>query len=239
MDQINSALTALRLSGMSQCWKTLSETRKLNALSLSDGMEMLLQAEHDQRAINRYARLLKNANFRYKASLEELNTQPARNIDMSLINRLAMGNYIENGESILITGSSGCGKSFLATAFGYRACLQGHTVTYFNMQKLMMKLKMARLEGTIIKEFDKLANSDLLILDDFGLTSLERQQQLDFLEIIEDRHAKKATIIASQFPVADWFEIIGQETIADAILDRIVHTSHRFELKGESLRKKQ
>lgn len=239
MDQINSALTALRLSGMSQCWKTLSETRKLNSLSLFDGMEMLLQAEHDQRAANRSARLLKNANFRYKATLEELNTQPVRNIDKSLINRLAMGNYIENGESILITGSSGCGKSFLATAFGYRACSMGHTVTYFNMQKLMMKLKMARLEGTIINQFDKLANTDLLILDDFGLTSLERQQQLDFLEIIEDRHAKKATIIASQFPVSDWFEIIGQETIADAILDRIVHTSHRFELKGESLRKKQ
>ena len=239
MDQINSALTTLRLSGMAQCWKTLVETHKINGLSLTDGMEMLLQAEHDQRSANRYARLLKNANFRYNASIEELNTQPARNIDKSLVTRLAMGNYINQGESILITGSSGCGKSFLATAFGLRACSQGYTVAYFNMQKLTMKLKMARLEGTIIKQFDKLSNTDLLILDDFGLTTLERQQQLDFLEIIEDRHARKATIIASQFPVAQWFEIIGQETIADAILDRIVHTSHRFELKGESLRKKQ
>lgn len=239
MDQINSTLTSLRLSGMAQCWKTLAETRKLNELSLADGMEILLQAEQDQRSANRYARLLKNANFRYNASIEELNTQPSRNIDKSVVTRLAMGNYISNGESILITGSSGCGKSFLATALGFRACSQGYTVAYFNMQKLMMKLKMARLEGTIIKLFDKLSNTDLLILDDFGLTSLERQQQLDFLEIVEDRHARKATIIASQFPVAQWFEIIGQETIADAILDRIVHTSHRFELKGESLRKKQ
>ena len=239
MNQINSRLTSLRLSGMSQCWKTLSETHKLNELSLADGMEMLLQSEEDQRSANRYARLLKNANFRYKASVEELNVEATRGIDRSLINRLAMGSYITNGEAILVTGSAGCGKSFLASALGYRACLQGHTVAYFNMQKLMIKLKMARLEGTIIKQFDKLASTDLLILDDFGLASLEYQQQLDFLEIIEDRHARKSTIIASQFPVAEWFEIIGQETIADAILDRIVHTSHRIELKGESLRKKQ
>ena len=237
MNQINSRLTSLRLSGMSQCWKTLSETHKLNELSLADGMEMLLQSEEDQRSANRYARLLKNANFRYKASVEELNVEATRGIDKSLINRLAMGNYITNGEAILVTGSAGCGKSFLASALGYRACLQGNTVAYFNMQKLMMKLKMARLEGTIIKQFDKLANTDLLILDDFGIQPFDSQGRMNLMDIIEDRHGKKSTVITSQVPVRDWYDVIGEKTIADAVLDRIVHQAIRIELFGESLRK--
>ena len=238
MEQIKSRLAGLRLPGMAHCWQTLYETRKVNELSLSDGLELLLQSEEDQRTSNRCARLLKNAAFRYKASIEELSNDPARGIDKSLITRLSLGEYIKNGDSILITGAAGVGKSFLASALGHQACLQGYSVAYYNMQKLMIKLKQNRLEGIIIRQFEKLAATGLLIIDDFGLTTLERQQQLDLMEIIEDRHNRKATIIASQFPVASWFDIIGEETIADAILDRIVHTSHRFELKGESLRKK-
>jgi DNA replication protein DnaC len=239
MEQIKSQLCSLRLSGMASCWQTLEETRRTPDLSLKDGMELLLQAESDQRNVNRYARLLRNAGFRYHASIEELKTESSRGMDRALIDRLAMGDYIRNGEAILITGLAGCGKSFLASAFGNRACRQGYTVAYFNMQKLLMRLKVNRLDGSIIKLFDKLAKTDLLILDDFGLTPLQGQQQMDFMEIIEDRHAKKATIIASQLPVAKWFDVIGEETIADAILDRIVHTSHRFDLSGDTLRKKQ
>ena len=228
MDQIKSQLCSLRLSGMASCWQTLEETRRTPELSLKDGMELLLQAESDQRNVNRYARLLKSAGFRYNASIEELRAESARGMDRALIDRLAMGDYIRNGEAILITGSTGCGKSFLASALGNRACRQGYTVAYFNMQKLLMRLKVSRLDGSIIKLFDKLAKTDLLILDDFGLTPLQGQQQMDFMEIIEDRHAKKATIIASQLPVAKRFDVIGEETIADAILDRVVHTSYRF-----------
>lgn len=239
MEQIKSRLCSLRLSGMASCWQTLEETRRTPELSLKDGMELLLQAESDQRNVNRYARLLRNAGFRYQASIEELNTESSRGMDRALIDRLSMGDYIRNGDAILITGSAGCGKSFLASALGNRACRQGYSVAYFNMQKLLMRLKVNRLDGSIIKLFDKLAKTDLLILDDFGLTPLQGQQQMDFMEIIEDRHAKKATIIASQLPVAKWFDIIGEETIADAILDRIVHTSHRFDLSGDTLRKKQ
>lgn len=239
MEQIKSRLCSLRLSGMASCWQTLEETRRTPELSLKDGMELLLQAESDQRNVNRYARLLRNAGFRYQAAIEELNKEASRGMDRALIDRLAMGDYIRNGEAILITGSAGCGKSFLASALGNRACRQGYSVAYFNMQKLLMRLKINRLDGSIIKLFDKLAKTDLLILDDFGLTPLQGQQQMDFMEIIEDRHAKKATIIASQLPVAKWFDVIGEETIADAILDRIVHTSHRFELSGDTLRKKQ
>ena len=162
----------------------------------------------------------------------------SRGIDESFISRLATADYIRKGEPILITGATGSGKSFLASALGHHACLQGYKVLYFNMQKLLSRTKLARVEGSIIKLFDRLAKTDLLILDDFGLTHLDRQQQLDLMEMIEDRHGRKSTLIASQLPIASWFEIIGEDTIADAILDRLINTAYRIELKGESMRKK-
>jgi DNA replication protein DnaC len=127
----------------------------------------------------------------------------------------------------------------LASALGHQACAQGYKVAYYNMQKLLLKTKISRIEGTISRLFENLSKTDLLILDDFGLTHLEQQQQMDLMEMIEDRHGKSSTMIASQLPVANWYDVIGEETIADAILDRLVHTSYRIELKGESLRKKR
>jgi DNA replication protein DnaC len=239
MEEIKSHLSNLHLSGMAHQWQVLEETRRLGELSLADGMTLLLEAETSQRHENRYRRLLKNAAFRYQASMEEVNAEPARGIDKLLLARLATGDYIRKGETVLITGACGCGKSFLATAMGHQACRQGYTVAYHNMQKLLVKLKLARMDGSVIKYFDRLAKTDLIIIDDFGLTALQGQQQTDFLEIIEDRHAKRSTIIASQLTVGSWFDVIGEAVIADAILDRIVHASHRFELKGESLRKKR
>lgn len=239
MEQIKSELTRLKLSGMTSCIKTWEETRQVDKLSLKDGLSLLLQAERDTRETNRYARLLKSASFRYQASMEELTYDASRGVEQSRILSLATGSYIRNGEAVLITGAAGCGKSFLASALGAHACRQGFTVLYYNMQKLLMRLKVARAEGTTIRLFEKLARTDLLILDDFGLASLDRQQQLDFMEIIEDRHARKATIIASQLPVSGWFDVFSDETLADSVIDRIVYTSHRFELKGESLRKKR
>lgn len=238
MEEIKFKLHSLRLSGMAQQWQTLEETHRTTVLSLKEGMELLLQAETDKRQENRYERLMKNAGFRYRASIEEVNPAPDRGIDQSLLMRLATGDYIKNGEAIIVTGAAGCGKSFLASALGHRACKQGYTVVYHNMQKLLVKLKLARLDGSIIKVFDRIAKTDLLIIDDFGLSVLQGQQQTDLLEIIEDRHARRATIIVSQLPVASWFDVIGDAVIADALLDRISHTAHRFELRGESLRKK-
>lgn len=162
----------------------------------------------------------------------------SKGMDKALISRLATGDYLRRGESVLITGATGCGKSFLASALGNRACMQGYKVAYFNLQKLLIKIKMARLEGTNLKFFEKLAKTDLLILDDFGLTTFGQQHCLDLMELTEDRHARRATIIASQLPVASWYDLFAEETIADAILDRLIHTSHRVELTGESLRKK-
>lgn len=236
--QIETHFGQLRLHGMNRSWKALLETRRQSELSLQEGLEILLQAEMQERENRRFDRLQKHARFRYQASVEEIRYDALRGIEKDLIARLATGQYLENGESVLITGATGCGKSFIASALGHHACAQGYKVAYFNTQKLLMKTKMARVEGTIFKLFENLAKTNLIILDDFGLTHLEHQQQLDLMEIVEDRHAKSSTIIASQLPVSSWFDVIGEETIADAILDRLVHTSHRIELKGESQRKK-
>jgi len=236
---IETQLKQLRLHGMGRSWQALLETRRHHELSFTEGMEVLLQAEEDDRGDKRFERLQKNANFRYQASVQELHLESSRGLDKSLIANLATGEYIAKGEAILISGATGTGKSFLASALGHHACSQGYKVTYYNLQKLLLKTKMSRIDGTIYKFFEKLSKAELLILDDFGLTHLEQQQRMDFMEIIEDRHASAATIIASQLPVSNWYDVIGEETIADAILDRMVHTSYRIELKGESLRKKK
>lgn len=237
MNQLETQMKQLRLNGMATRWQTLRETRKEHELSLSEGLQLLLDSEAENRENNRFERLVKQARFRYQASIPELNYSLTRGLSKDQIARLATGEYIQKGETILITGATGCGKSFVASALGHQACRQGYKVMYFNMQKFLIKTKMARIDGSVFKLFNQIAKADLLILDDFGLTHLERQQQLDLMEILEDRHAKSALIMASQLPVASWFQIIAEETVADAIMDRLVHTSHRIELKGESLRK--
>jgi DNA replication protein DnaC len=235
---IENHLAELRLHGMHRHWNALSETRRHLDLSLSDGLELLLHAELEDRQNRRFDRLVKNAHFRYQASIAELHADTAKGMDKTLLARLATGDYLNRGESILISGPTGVGKSFLASALGNHACIQGFSVAYYSVQKLMLKIKMARAEGTLLKFFDKLAKVQLLILDDFGLSVFNQQQCLDIMEISEDRHGRKSTIVASQLPVGSWYDLFSEVTIADAILDRLIHSSHRFELKGESLRKK-
>ena len=214
------------------------ETRRHHDLSLGEGLDILLQAEDEDRADRRFERLRRSAKFRYSATMEELRFGADRGLNKSQVTELATGRYIDKGESILITGATGCGKSFIASALGHRACSKGTKVLYFNAQKLLAGTKMARLDGSAVKLFDRIAKAGLLILDDFGLANLDKKQQMDLMEIIEDRHGRASTIIASQLPVASWYDVIGEATIADAILDRLVHTSHRIELKGKSQRKK-
>ena len=239
MKQIESKLSQMRFKGMNRCWQALLETRRAHELSLTEGLEILLQAEEDDRRNNRFERLRKSARFRYQASLEELNYNPERKLDKDLVTILATCEYLTKGESIVISGATGCGKSFLASALGYHACSHGYSVAYFNTQKLLMRIKMSRLDGTIMKFFDKLAKTSLLILDDFGMAHMDQKQQFDLMEIMEDRHGKTSTIISSQLSISAWYDVISESSIADAILDRVVHTSYRIELEGPSLRKKR
>lgn len=237
--QIHSQLGALHFPGMRKCWQTLVETRQCGTMSLTDGLLLMLQAESDHRRNSRQTRLIKEARFRYRATLAETHFEAARGFDRQAVMALATGPYIERGEPVIITGATGTGKSWLATALGTQACLDGKSVRYYNLAKLLEAVDDARIAMCLSKLFDRLGQVDLLIIDDFGVRPLEGQQLLDLMEIIDDRYGRKATIIASQLPVASWYDVLKKNTTAaDAILDRIVHTATRFELKGDSLRKK-
>ncbi len=155
------------------------------------------------------------------------------------MHRLADCTFIENKQNIIISGSTGVGKSYVASALGHQACINGYKVIYANTAKLIGKLKMAKADGSYVRELIKIEKQDLLLLDDFGIQPLDAQGRASLMEIIEDRHGKSSTIITSQVPVKQWHEIIGEKTIADAILDRIVHDAQRIELKGESMRKRK
>lgn len=198
----------------------------------------LMQSEWDDRQNRKIDRLTKAARFRYSAVMENIDYDPTRNLDKNRINRFAGCEFLMEKENILITGSTGAGKSYMASAIGHQACSLGHKVMYFNTTKLFTMLKTSKADGSYMKQIDKLAKQDLLVLDDFGLKGLDNINRDCFMEIIEDRHGKKSTIIASQLPVEAWHQIIGEQTIADAILDRLVHTAHRIDIKGESMRKK-
>lgn len=239
MDQITSTMRNLHMSGMASAWEAMRETRKCDSLTLSDGLQLLLQAETDARRENRNARLQKQAKFRYNCVIDEIDFDPLRGLDKNTVMHMATGDYIRQGLPVIITGAAGTGKSFIATALGHQACLMGMHVRYFGLQKLFEEITINRVAGTLPRFFDKLSSTELLIIDDFGMRRLDAQQMLDFMEIIEDRHGRCATIFVSQVPVSDWMELMAENTTAaEAILDRVVHTAIRFSLSGSSRRKK-
>ena len=231
-------MNRMRLLGMHQAFETSIQTHQMELFTNDELVHHLVQAEWDDRQYRHLQRGLKNANFRYKASLEQIDYTDERGLDKNLVQRLSACTFVEKGEDLFITGSTGTGKSFLASALGQQACLLGYKVLYANTTKLLSQLKMAKADGTHLKELSGIEKKDVLILDDFGVQPLDAQGRALLLDIIEDRHSKRTTIITSQVPVKKWHDIIGEKTLADAILDRIVHQSIRIELFGDSLRKK-
>jgi|SRR6185312_3775263 len=228
----------MKFLGMYRAFKTSIESGKTENYTSDEMISFLIESEWDDRHNRSIERQLKNAKFRYKASMEELNYGTDRNLDKNQLMRLGDCTFIDKHENILITGSTGIGKSYIASAIGHQACCLGHKVIYHNTGKLMGKLKIAKADGSYIREVTKIERQSLLILDDFGLQPFDAQSRGMLMEIIEDRHGKASTIVTSQVPVSKWYDIIGEKTIADAIMDRIIHQAHRLEVKGESLRKK-
>lgn len=231
-------LEEMRLKGFARIYRDILETGKAKNFTTDEIISHLVQAEWDDRYNRRLQRLITQAKFRYHASIEQMDYASKREVDKSQILRLSTCEWINKKQNIIITGYTGVGKSFLASALGHQACQLGYKVYYKNCSKLFDELKIAKADGSYIKELNRIEKIDLLILDDFGLKPLENNQRLMLLELLEDRHGKKSTIITSQLPVKNWYDIIGEPTIADAILDRLVHSSHRIELKGSSLREK-
>lgn len=229
----------MKLLGMYRAFKTNVETQTAEIYTPDEIIAHLVDAEWDERQHRNFEQKIKNARFRYKAALEDLNYHPSRNMDKNQVMRFADCSFIDKAECILITGSTGIGKSYIASALGYHACSMGYKVVYYNVPKLFTKLKMSKADGSYLKEVAKIERQQLLILDDFGLQPFDAQSRVALMELIEDRHGKGALIITSQVPVNKWYDIIGEQTIADAILDRIIHNAHRLELKGESMRKKR
>ena len=229
----------MRLYGMHRAFTTTMETGGPSTGYTNDELiAYLVQSEWDDRHNRRIERLTKSARFRYTAVMEAIDYRPSRQLDKNLVRRLGSCGFIQKRENILITGSTGVGKSYLASAIGHQACSMGSKTMYFNTAKLFTLLKTSKADGSYPKQISKLEKQDLLILDDFGLKPLDNINRYALMEIIEDRHGKKSTIIASQLPVSKWHDIIGERTLADAILDRLVHTAHRIDIKGESMRRK-
>lgn len=221
---------------MLRAFTTSTETDQMTTYTSDEMIAFLVQSEWDDRQNRQIERQLKNAKFRYSASMEQV-IYENRNLDKNQMMRYSECAFIDNKENIFITGSTGIGKSYIASTIGHQACIKGYKVLYVNTDKLMSKLKMAKADGTYIKEITRIEKQDLLILDDFGIQPFDNQSRSALMEIIEDRHGKRSTIITSQVPVKLWHEVIGEKTIADAILDRVVYNAHRLELVGESMRK--
>lgn len=229
----------MKFFGMVRAFRTSIENGSMIQMTGDEMVSMLIDAEWDDRNNRRIERQMRNAKFRYKANIEQLHFDIDRNLDKNQFMRMAECTFIGRKENLLITGSTGIGKSFIASAIGNQACTLGFKVLYANTTKLFIRLKMAKADGSYIREIAKIERQDLLILDDFGLQPLDASNRSVLMEIIEDRHGNRSTIITSQLPVAQWYEVIGEQTIADAILDRIVHDAHRMELVGESIRRRQ
>lgn len=230
-------LRQLKLKGMADCYQAITELPVNRHPTAHELIARLAQSEEQRRRTEKMKLFLRLSKLRYNTLLEEITCSPKRNLTQEQLLTLADCSYISRGQNILITGATGCGKSYLACALGHQACVKGYRVLYLNMNRFMEKINMAKLDGTYLNILNQMEKTHLIILDDFGLQPLEHPAKLAMLQLLEDRYGCKPVIVASQLPVAKWYEYFNEPTLADAILDRLTANAHRLELKGESLRK--
>ncbi len=236
-NQTIEKMKSMRLNAMASMYGHHLQNNLHNDSTPDEYISLLTDHEWEDRENRKIQRLLKQAVFRQNATIADIDYASVRNLDKNMFKRLSALDFISKKENLILTGASGVGKSYLAQALGHQACLMGLKTQYYISARLFNRLKLAKVDGTYNKELKKLMKLDLLILDDFGLQAFDIHTREALMDIIEDRFNNNSTIVSSQIPVSTWYDIIGEGTIADAILDRLVNSSHRIDLKGESLRK--
>jgi DNA replication protein DnaC len=230
-------LRAMKLWGMAKALEEQMASPEINSLSFEERLGLMVDREMDERLNRRMATRLKKAKLRLPACMEDIDYRHQRGLDKALMLSLASCSFVRKSQNIIITGPTGVGKTYLACALTHKACLEGYSAQYLRLPKLLSELAVARGDGRYPKIMTAYAKVDLLVLDDWGIDRLSREERLDILELLEDRYGLKSTLVVGQVPIEQWHEIIGDPTLADAILDRLVHNAHKIELKGDSLRK--
>lgn len=236
-NQTIEKLKTRRLNDMAQLHHSHIKNNTMTSFTIDEYIGLLTDHEYENRQNRKIERLIKQAEFRQNASMPDINYTQGRNLDKNMFTRLGTLDFVLKKQNVILTGSSGVGKSYLAQALGHQACLMDYKVLYFNTANLFNLLKISKLDGTYLRGMKKILKSDLLILDDFGLQPFDNQSREALLDIVDQRYNQASIILSSQMPVSAWHDIIGNSTIADAVLDRIVNSSHRIELAGESMRK--
>lgn len=228
----------LKLMGMAAAYQGTLSLPVNQQPDSSELLALLMDAEQEHRKRKRMELFIRLSKLRYPATLQQIDCSSKRNLKKAQLNKLSGEAYLQRAENILITGSTGCGKSFLSCALGHQACVLGYRSLYFNMNRFTEEITLAKTDGSLIKWMNRMAKARLLIFDDFGLQPISHSVKLILLQILEDRYEKASIIISSQLPVAKWYEYFDEPTLADAILDRIIPKAHRIELKGKSMRKR-
>lgn len=236
---IADRLKALKLNGMAEAFSDIIKLPVQMRPSLEMALSKMLETEVRHRDDSRTARLLKASKLRYQVLVEDINCSTARNFTREQLTFIADCGFVRRGENLLITGLTGCGKSYLACALGYQACTLGLKTLYLNMNRFVDALKQSRLDGTFSQMLSRLDKNDLIVLDDFGLQKMDSDTRIALLTLLEERYEKKSMIIISQLTLDKWYDYIAEATLADAIMDRLVSSSHHINLEGPSLRKRK